>query len=139
MNENRRRWEHVPGVRYPEEPPQPPPGWLSCREVARLLGCSKSLVRWRLRSVAKCTPSGLYFAPEDVLPLRSAGPGIPPRGYCSSKEAAERFGVRKTMLGRLAAAGLVRVVLGKGRRGAFCYWYRVADLARYVSLRRRGQ
>lgn len=134
----KRRWEGVPGVLYPQAQPllqgngEPPQGWLSCRDVARLLGCCKGTVRCRLRSVACRTRRGWFFSPEDVLPLsRNRRTAAPPPGFCSSEKAGRIFGVNRWRLCSLLAQGLVRAVPGKGKRGAFCYWYCMADLAAF--------
>ncbi len=133
-----RRWEGVPGVRYPKALQQlaangePPQGWLPCREVARLLGCCKGTVRALLGPVACRSRRGWFFAPEVVRPLvRNRRLSAPPPGFCSSADAGRLFGIRRWRLCCLLAQGLVRAVPGKGRRGAFCYWYCTEDLAAF--------
>lgn len=127
-----RRWAHVPGIHYPPEEPdlpeEPPAGWVSCREAARLLGCSKGRVRAVLAGHGVRTRKGDFFPPEA---LALAGRVLaPPPGWMTAAWVRIRFGVDGRRLGEWRAQGLVRSLPGRGSRGAFCFFYHEGDLRR---------
>lgn len=141
MDKGWRRWEGVPGVVYPTEQPvlpeHAPAGWVSCREAARLLGCCKERARAALAGTGVRTRRGDFFPPEA---LAAAGRLLaPPPGWMSAAEARLQFGVSGRALCEWRGRGAVRSLPGRGRRGAFCYWYCGEDLAKACGMESGSQ
>ncbi len=110
MKYRAQHWKDVPGVKYPEPPPepQPPEGWLTGREAAEVLGwVFRPDISTRLHKLGvRCEPwkpSGrhrqLVWRAEDVANAQNARKypepppePQPPEGWLTGREAAEVLG-----------------------------------------------
>lgn len=137
----RKRWEKVPGVRYPahsgktiprraEAPVLNPEEWVSTTAVAKRLRVSNSLV---LRLLSKQQVRRIYgvdhdnrvalhwerHAVEQIVAAREPSTSVMPAGYMSIEAACGRLALSRASVSRLVQQGAVAAIRAslEGTRG----------------------
>jgi len=110
MRYRAQHWKDVPGVKYPEPPPepQPPEGWLTGREAAEVLGwVFRPDISTRLHKLGvRCEqwkpagrPRQLVWCAEDVANAQNARKNAPQAKVASVPARTGKHGGRQAAKG----------------------------------------